>query len=937
MKNIRRIIIYVFFSVFCYANSDSITFKDNDAVLSLIKSKQNLFCTPTISQGKYATRITGFDPSTLHIFCGITNTEEIEGEEETSADKLKPLEEVLNSEKASIQVLPILEKYKAYNVFGNYANNFPTRFKSELSKTYNIDSATLNPKIQLFNMAFSHIATNLPKLYLVTPFGVSKNPNISIEDRRKILNEALGKATNFRGLIKALTYIQDALKPGKRDEAYVEAAVNKVLAETFNELNTGFYYNIPNHITISQLLSGMSVLNPDILNFKTKGTNTITDIDPSTFFSLKKNNTQGLEGDYVNGVNSFLNPSLKLYKGASADGTSLLAKTAGSKDFLDFSSMLSMDNLNYYVILFQSIQVVYNFLTKFLLVLIGTYFGGLYMAKKGLNKFVEKQQGQVDIKSKLALIIFTGVFFFIPVNQDNQITTTIYQNTWKKAVNFSALIADRANQLGFRAVVNNSFGSIESPNVKNLAQTFDNINLVLLNSLVLKEQILKNCYDGKPYNVAENYQIYNELEIKNIEKQSTALKNNTSNDIITFRACREMEQKLAHIQTELAPQIEKLINSYYFVEAFYRDIEGATTSGTMVGDLSNIGGSGGNNMFFRLKATSLLMADITKQLGWISSAIMPSYASIISINLIPEVRADASIKAKTDIKAISKDLIKEVDKGALPNQGNIVTKGLDTMGGHVAGAVQDLEYNIAEVIGGTAYLLVPGASSVFDFVKSIFDTVDEKAVGKIASAFGVIGSIAGAFVSLALSAVGTLIGALVAIWVAHLFLEKVPLLIGTVIGMFAVAFYFYELIIYTFVSPFVVLFAMTTGSQTSRIQRFLTTGIILVLKPTLIVLSMYIAIYTFYVFQDIGKIIEDSFFASQYSLTKGFIALSSLFFMSILVKIITTFGAIIILYKTITGFPSLVFKLLGLQDVYDNENVLSEAMKTKSGQMSGFQ
>ncbi|ULO04486.1 hypothetical protein [Campylobacter sp. RM12651] len=927
--NIKKIIIYIFLSVFCYANSNStnVTFSDDKAVLSLIKSKKNLFCTPTISKGQYATRITGFDPTTLHIFCGITNTDDIEGEEETSADKLKPLEEVLNSEKASIQILPILEKYKAYNIFNNYANNFSARFNTELSKAYDIDKLNLNLKIQLFTEAFNHISSNLSSLYLITPFGVSKNPNTTREERQKILNEALGKATIFQGLVKALTYLEDAIKPGKRDEAYVEAAVNNVLAETFNELNSGFYYNIPNYITISQLLAGMSVLNPDILNFKNNSGSGITDIAPSAFFSLKKNNSQGLDGDFVNGVNSFLNPSLKLYKGAGADGTSILAKTAGSKDYLDFSTMLSLDNLNYYVILFQSIQIVYNFLTKFLLVLIGTYFGGLYMVKKGFSKFIEKQQSQVDVKSKLALIIVTGVLFFIPINQENQITTTIYQNTWKKAVNMSMLIADKTNQLGFRAIVNNSFGSIESPNVKNLAQTFDNINLTLLNTLVLKEQILKNCYEGKPYDVAENYQVYNELEIKNIEKKSTVLKNNTSNDIISFRACREMEQTLAHMQIELAPQIEKLINSYYFIESFYRDIEGATTGNLMFG----------GNMFFRLKATSLLMADITKQLGWISSAIMPSYASIISINLIPEVSADASIKAKTDVKAISKELIKEVDKGALPNQGNIVTKGIDKIGGYVGSAVQSLEYSYAEIIGGTAYLLVPGVSSIFDFVKSIFDTFDDKVVGRISGSLGVVGAIGGALVSVGLSIAGTLLGALVAIWVAHLFLEKVPLLIGTVIGMFAVAFYFYELIIYTFISPFVVLFAMTTGGQTSKIQRFLTTGVILVLKPTLIVLSMYIAIYTFYIFQDIGKIIEESFFASQYSLTKGFIALSSLFFMSILIKIITTFGAIIILYKTITGFPNLVFKLLGLQDVYDNENVLSEVMKTKSGQMSGFQ
>ena len=74
--------------------------------------------------------------------------------------------------------------------------------------------------------------------------------------------------------------------------------------------------------------------------------------------------------------------------------------------------------------------------------------------------------------------------------------------------------------------------------------------------------------------------------------------------------------------------------------------------------------------------------------------------------------------------------------------------------------------------------------------------------------------------------------------------EKIPLLVCTTASLIAFVSYLVSLCKYFYISPFVVAWGMATR-QMNKIVQFLVTGIAIFLKPVLIVLFIYLALFVY--------------------------------------------------------------------------------------------
>ena len=170
---------------------------------------------------------------------------------------------------------------------------------------------------------------------------------------------------------------------------------------------------------------------------------------------------------------------------------------------------------------------------------------------------------------------------------------------------------------------------------------------------------------------------------------------------------------------------------------------------------------------------------------------------------------------------------------------------------------------------------------------------------------------------------GFVAGMFVVVFMYSTMLSYIPLTVSIVASALAFLGYIIQLAKFFYITPFVTAFSLTTGRQ-NKITEFLVTGITIFMKPILIVIFIYFALFIYGLFTDIFMIysLEQLGMMRELQNQIGLTILMSIF--GVLLQIVGTIGAVYIMWKIILTAPSWVMKMIGLND--DGANNMVEQL-----------
>ena len=203
------------------------------------------------------------------------------------------------------------------------------------------------------------------------------------------VNNLLGKlSVNANTQIEACIKNYNSIKINYEDKDSL-SSLNYNLKPNITELNE---YE-KDTITMSRFIGGLATLDDDVIDIVNSRGGTIDKRNPEAIYNI--NNTGAEE------PNRLLNSIDKL----------------------------STNNLSYYVDLFYSMDKIYEYMVAYVFVFISLFFMLLYSSKIALKKIAKKTTAfDEPWQSKIAVIVFTTVIFFIPMKLDNEYSSILFQN-----------------------------------------------------------------------------------------------------------------------------------------------------------------------------------------------------------------------------------------------------------------------------------------------------------------------------------------------------------------------------------------------------------------------------------------------------------------------------------------------------------------------------
>lgn len=529
---------------------------------------------------------------------------------------------------------------------------------------------------------------------------------------------------------------------------------------------------------------------------------------------------------------------------------------------------LNTNNLAYLIDLFYTLDSGYEYLLAYIFVLVGMFFLIIYFSKFAIKKVSKKPTSYDEpFAMRLAIIAISCIFFFVPIKYDNNLSSTLFQNAWKYFVYESTSIADEANKIAMKSFVKYVYNTSGASGVEEEAT---------LKALLQKEEIalknyenaLQTCEDRYPEETT--FQITNSEQIAGIEEN----RGESDGDSVTYIGCQNIEKK----------------NKLSYTQKIQYEFHLARIKSAYEND----------EIVNRLDKVSTVVNKRADELGWYSSMLIPSIKvltelSFMSSNETPSLQEEVKSKIR---KALTTD--KDENRSWLED--------LFSSGSQFA------ETQLGESFAKIIYLIFPGAGDIFELGMKL-GTGLSSLVSKI-PALGVIAYASTPFVALAMTA-----------YIITLILSTLPLLSGIVASILAIITYLYELIIYTLISPFVVAFSLTTG-QGRKIIDFLINGIMLFLKPIIIVLSIYLSMFFYSFIHDNVIVFSLEQFTLLQNSTSGFwITLASYIIKEIL-NIFAIFISIYIVWKTIVSSSDYVFRMIGLSDITNTSQFADDITNT---------
>ncbi len=154
--------------------------------------------------------------------------------------------------------------------------------------------------------------------------------------------------------------------------------------------------------------------------------------------------------------------------------------------------------------------------------------------------------------------------------------------------------------------------------------------------------------------------------------------------------------------------------------------------------------------------------------------------------------------------------------------------------------VEDSSSLSKNTFGALAYMMVPGANSIKEFVSDAGSDFFEKIpyFGKL---------------------VGSLVGTSVAVGIMKYIVLYLPVVALSMASLMVIGWYFISVFIYFLVSPFIIVYALSQ-QQTEIIKDFLIRGVALAFKPILIILSVVVAVMAVDLFKDLSIILFETNF-----------------------------------------------------------------------------
>ena len=524
--------------------------------------------------------------------------------------------------------------------------------------------------------------------------------------------------------------------------------------------------------------------------------------------------------------------------------------------------------------------------------------GGFFVSKIGAEKiqaYLENRgegAGRQPYLHKFYIPIIMVGTFFMPIPEANGLAhSTIMQNTIRYFAMKSTEIADMASAIGGKAYMDKiykSVGGISEDGFESLTQKF------YLNQYKAKEAeiIYKNTCSKRYDKPASSSDTLGYLKLSDKEKEEmleqAKLDRNkvagTKYDI-TLEACIFLEQEINNAKFQ-NKQLEETMSG---IAKFYT----------------------GGEIKKRLQSIDAYFAIRENQLGWINSLLTPSSA------LLAEMASLAQYKTnQNDIETSTKKNI-ENNKNAMKNK-DVDVSDDDNVNGGVIGFV----------MGRLVWFMLPGADSIKNFVESLYSFIATIITGLITF----LNPLAGATSVVISFLAKTPLVYFASSYIIEEIYSKIPLLSCVVASVVAFISYLISLCKYFYVSPFVVAFSLAT-KRMDKIVEFLISGMAIFLKPTLIIIFIYLALFTHTLINELFVFLSVEQFTGfdvDINSVTGFLTNLTANGIIGLLKIFGIIASAYLIWKLIISGPSWALSLVGIDGKHDDmisqglENSLSK-------------
>ena len=497
------------------------------------------------------------------------------------------------------------------------------------------------------------------------------------------------------------------------------------------------------------------------------------------------------------------------------------------------SDGFNTENLAYYRALFNGMNSVYIHLQNLLFVVVGGFFLATLGGGK-IQKYLENRGQSTGNKEpylhKFFIPLLCAGVFYMPITSGGGVNSTMIQ----KIIQYFSIeannIADVAGSIGAKiymdkvyatAKINNSQDVLESLN----AQQSDTLQVNLIANRYYQEFCIPrwdNLKNGVKIDEALALANFEELTARASEDQLDKINelkeelnrlqqwdthngmNNIKQDI-TLQACakaKKLRDDANQDFKELKTKIDDIKNS----KAYQKK-------------------QSSEDVIKGMQTLDERLATRDEQLGWLNSILLPSSALILELQkVVSEFKEDKAEVIDKNNKALNDKTSKRVNDQAVLGLGGTT-----------------------ELVQQLTYLFLPGAGSVFNFLKDTQTETRDVLCGiytadKSAGIFQTIRNAIGCEVFAHSN--GYIFGAFYTAYLYEKILSYLPVLIISVAAILSFVGYITTLCKYFYISPFVVAFALTT-KRVDKIINFLVTGVTIFFKPVLIVLFIYLALFLY--------------------------------------------------------------------------------------------
>lgn len=548
-----------------------------------------------------------------------------------------------------------------------------------------------------------------------------------------------------------------------------------------------------------------------------------------------------------------------------------------SSEIVSSVDSLNKANLGYFSNLFSNMSSIYAYLQNLLFAFVSAFFLVILGSKK-LQAYLAKENDNTNYLSKLYIPLIAVTLFYIPVPSESSMQSSLMQAMIRTFMATSTKIADKAAVIGANTYLQKLYASVGANTMQGEATIY---------SLRDSAKAQRDLYANVMQECKARFPDAMTFQVKDAELEQKSIYNyNQVQEGITAKACRSSERKWL-IASKTFDQQRKYADQ----------IAQSFSNNALQSKLNSI------NTFFNNRQN---------ELGWINAAFIPSAA--ILIEMMPLVEVAQSVI--TQDQESNQEKIR--DAYAADEEKSLFEK-IKTTGGSLFGAA----------MAKMAYMILPGVNTIFQVFNSILGSGVEM-ITFIATFFSPLGEKAFSFISKGGGGATIQLASLVlAAMFVGLILKYIPLITSMIAGILAVVGWLFELTQYFFITPFVVAYAVTMR-KTDKISEYLVTGIVIFFKPVLLVIFIYLGLFLYYLCIDVFVMFAEEQFYLLDAINQSFFVAMVLQLSLGLIKITSSFAAVYLMWKVILSAPGHVIKMIGLHNVGDFLEPISNKLERQS-------